>query len=66
MVSDVIEEPYVLPGGGAPEMEVAKVVRQFAAKVSGREQYAVEAFANAVEVIPKTLAENAASMQLTY
>ncbi len=41
-------------------MEVAKVVRQFAAKVGGREQYAVEAFANAVEVIPKTLAENAA------
>ncbi len=66
VVSDVIEEPYVLPGGGAPEMEVAKVVRQFAAKVGGREQYAVEAFANAVEVIPKTLAENAASMQLTY
>ncbi|MCG2892652.1 MAG: TCP-1/cpn60 chaperonin family protein [Vulcanisaeta sp.] len=59
VVSDVIEEPYVLPGGGASEMEVAKVVRQFASKVSGREQYAVEAFANAVEVIPKTLAENA-------
>jgi len=59
VVSDVIEEPYVLPGGGAPEMEVAKVVRQYASKVSGREQYAIEAFANAVETIPKTLAENA-------
>jgi thermosome subunit len=59
VVSDVIEEPYIVPGGGAAEMEVAKVVRQYASKVSGREQYAVESFASAIETIPKTLAENA-------
>ncbi len=59
VVADVVEEPYVLPGAGASEMEVAKAVRQYAAKVGGREQYAIEAFANAIEVIPKTLAENA-------
>ncbi len=59
VVADVIEEPYIVPGGGAVEMEAAKVARQLAMKVGGREQYALEAFANAMEVIPKTLAENA-------
>ncbi len=59
VVSDVIEDPYIVPGGGAAEMEVAKVVRQYASKVSGREQYAVESFASAIETVPKTLAENA-------
>jgi len=58
VVADVIEEPCILPGGGAPEAEIAKVLRDYAAKVGGREQLAIEAFANAVEVIPKTLAEN--------
>ncbi|ABW00881.1 thermosome subunit beta [Caldivirga maquilingensis] len=59
VVSDVIENPFIVPGGGAPEIEAAKAVRQLAAKVSGREQYAIEAFANALEAVPKTLAENA-------
>jgi len=59
VVADVIKEPYVLPGGGAPEEEVAKELREYAATVGGREQLAIEAFANAVEVIPRTLAENA-------
>jgi len=58
-VADVVEEPYVLPGGGAPEVEAAKVVRDAATKVGGREQYAIEAFANALEAIPKALSENA-------
>ncbi|HDD63736.1 MAG TPA: thermosome subunit [Thermoprotei archaeon] len=58
VVADVIEEPCILPGGGAPEAEIAKVLRDYAAKVGGREQLAIEAFANAVEVTPKTLAEN--------
>jgi chaperonin GroEL (HSP60 family) len=40
-------------------MEVAKEVRSYARKVGGREQLAIEAFADALEVIPKTLAENA-------
>jgi thermosome len=45
-------------GGGAPEVELAKGLRDFAGSLSGREQLAVDAFAEAVEVIPRTLAEN--------
>jgi thermosome len=59
VVSDVIENNKIVAGGGAVEVEVAKDLRNYATKVGGREQLAVEAFANAVEVIPKTLAENA-------
>jgi thermosome len=59
VVSDVIENNKIVAGGGAVEVEVAKELRSFATKVGGREQLAVEAFADAVEVIPKTLAENA-------
>jgi len=49
----------VLPGAGAPAMAVACGVREYAASVEGREQLAVEAFADAVETLPRTLAENA-------
>ncbi|MGC8994288.1 MAG: thermosome subunit beta, partial [Pyrobaculum sp.] len=59
VVADVVEDPYILPAGGAAEIEAAKAVRAFATKVGGREQYAVEAFARALEAIPKALAENA-------
>jgi len=59
VVSDVIENNRVVPGGGAVEIEIAKELRKYATKVGGREQLAVEAFADAVEVIPRTLAENA-------
>ncbi len=59
VVSDVIETNKVVPGGGAVEVEIAKEVRRYATKVGGREQLAIEAFANAVEIVPKTLAENA-------
>lgn len=59
VVSDVIENNKIVAGGGAVEVEIAKELRGFATKVGGREQLAVEAFADAVEVIPKTLAENA-------
>jgi chaperonin GroEL (HSP60 family) len=59
VVSDVIENNKIVAGGGAVEVEIAKELRNFATKVGGREQLAVEAFAVAVEVIPKTLAENA-------
>jgi len=48
-----------LPGGGATEIELARDVRSTATGVSGREQLAVEAFADAVETVPRTLAENA-------
>ncbi|MHC1579313.1 MAG: TCP-1/cpn60 chaperonin family protein, partial [Candidatus Alkanophagales archaeon] len=46
-------------GGGAPETEVALRLREYAATVGGREQLAIEAFARAVEIIPRSLAENA-------
>lgn len=46
-------------GAGAPEMELSKGLRKFANSLSGREQLAVLAFAEAIEVIPRTLAENA-------
>ena len=49
----------VLPGGGAPEVALAAALRDFAEGVEGREQLAVEAFADALEVVPRTLAQNA-------
>ena len=59
VVSDVIENNKIVAGGGAVEIEVAKELRRYATKVGGREQLAVEAFADAMEVIPRALAENA-------
>ncbi len=59
VVSDVVENNRIVAGGGAVEIEIAKELRKYATKVGGREQLAVEAFADAVEVIPRTLAENA-------
>ncbi|MEM3577885.1 MAG: thermosome subunit beta [Candidatus Bathyarchaeia archaeon] len=59
VVSDVIENNKIVAGGGAVEIEIAKELRDYATKVGGREQLAIEAFADAIEIIPKTLAENA-------
>ncbi|MGQ9538052.1 MAG: thermosome subunit beta [Candidatus Bathycorpusculaceae bacterium] len=59
VVRNAIEDGKIVPGGGAPEAEVAKQLRNYAVKVGGREQLAIEAFADAVESIPLTLAENA-------
>jgi len=59
VVSDVVENSKIVAGGGAVEIEVAKELRKYATKVGGREQLAVEAFADAMEVIPRALAENA-------
>jgi len=49
----------VVAGAGAPEAELSRKIREFANSLSGREQLAVQAFADSVEVIPRTLAENA-------
>ncbi len=49
----------VVAGAGAPEMELSKGLKKFANSLSGREQLAVQKFAEAVEIIPRTLAENA-------
>jgi len=59
VVSDVIEYNKIVPGGGAIESEVARKLRSYATEVGGREQLAIEAFAESLEIIPKTLAENA-------
>lgn len=58
-VAAAIKVGKVVAGAGAPEMEVAKELRKFADSLSGREQLAVLAFAESLEVIPRTLAENA-------
>ena len=59
VISDVVEDSKIVAGGGAVEVEVAKELRKYATKVGGREQLAIEAFADAIEIIPRTLAENA-------
>lgn len=59
VVRNAIEDGKIVAGGGAPEAEISRQLRKYANKVGGREQLAIEAFADAVEVIPMTLAENA-------
>jgi thermosome len=59
VVSDVIENNRIVPGGGAIEAELSKEIREYAGQVGGREQLAIEAFADSLEVVPRTLAENA-------
>ncbi|MBP2030210.1 thermosome [Methanohalophilus levihalophilus] len=59
VVAVAIEDEKLVAGGGAPEVEVALQLQDYAASLSGREQLAVKAFAEALEVIPRTLAENA-------
>ncbi|MFP4632660.1 MAG: thermosome subunit alpha [Halobacteriota archaeon] len=59
VVRVTVQDGEILPGGGAPEIQVALALRDFADSVEGREQLAVESFADAVEIIPRTLAENA-------
>jgi len=59
VVADVIEKNKIVAGGGAVEAEIAKELRKYASKVGGREQLAITAFADAMEVIPKALADNA-------
>ncbi len=59
VVADVFEKNKIVVGGGAVETEVAKRLREYAIQIGGREQLAVEAFAESLETIPKTLAENA-------
>jgi chaperonin GroEL (HSP60 family) len=54
----LLEEPYLLPGGGATHIALARRIRRHAEGIPGREQLAAEGFADALEVIPRTLAEN--------
>ncbi|WP_210409219.1 thermosome subunit alpha [Methanococcoides sp. NM1] len=59
VVAVAIEDEQLVAGGGATEVEVALRLNEYAATLSGREQLAVKAFAEALEIIPRTLAENA-------
>jgi archaeal chaperonin len=59
VVKDLLEEPKIVAGGSAPELEVAGVLRKYAQTMPGREQLAVSVFADALESIAVTLAENA-------
>jgi thermosome len=59
VVTAAVETGEVVPGAGATEIAVADRVRREAAGIEGRQQLAVEAFADAVDIVPRTLAENA-------
>lgn len=59
VVASTVEDDKVVAGGGAPEIAMAKKLKDYADSISGREQLAVNAFAEALEIVPKTLAENA-------
>jgi chaperonin GroEL (HSP60 family) len=59
VVRNAVQDKKIVAGGGAPEMEVAKGLREYAGTIGGREQIAIEIFADALETIPKTLGENA-------
>ena len=58
VVRNAIEDHKIVAGGGAPEAETAKQLRDYALQVGGREQLAIEAYAEALEAIPLTIAEN--------
>ena len=64
VVGVAVEDKMLVPGGGAPEVELALKLRAYASTVGGREQLAIESFADAMEIIPKTLAENAGLDQI--
>jgi thermosome len=58
VVKSVYEDGTIVPGGGASEIEVAQALRKYAASVEGREQLAIGAFADAIEELPKAIADN--------
>nr|O24732.1 RecName: Full=Thermosome subunit beta; AltName: Full=Chaperonin subunit beta; AltName: Full=Thermosome subunit 2 [Thermococcus sp. KS-8]BAA22210.1 chaperonin beta subunit [Thermococcus sp. KS-8] len=59
VVKDIVEDGKIVAAGGAPEIELAISVDEYAKEVGGKEQLAIEAFAEALKVIPRTLAGNA-------
>ena len=59
VVAVALEDGKYVAGGGAAEIELALKLRDYAASIGGREQLAIQAFADAVEVVPRALAENA-------
>ena len=59
VLRNVLRKPKIVPGGGAVEVELALRLRKYAAQVGGKEQLAIEAFAESLEEIPMILAESA-------
>jgi chaperonin GroEL (HSP60 family) len=59
VIRDVIQEPKIVAGGGAPELEMARVLKNYAETLPGREPLAVKAYADALESVALTLTENA-------
>jgi archaeal chaperonin len=59
VVKDVIEKPAIVAGGGAPEEFLASSLKDWADRFEGREQLAIKKYAEALEIIPLTIAENA-------
>ncbi len=64
VVGAVLEDRKIVAGGGACEIELARQLRLFSKEIQGREQLAVRAFADALEVVPQALAENAGLDQI--
>ncbi len=58
-LSSAVEQGKYVSGGGAIEVDAANALRQYSSEVGGREQLAIQAFADALEIVPKTLAESA-------
>lgn len=59
IVRRAIKAEHIVPGGGAIDLEVSKLLRDYANTIPTKERFAVMAFAKSLEVIPRTLAENA-------
>ena len=59
VISTAVKEGKITAGGGSAAVEISRGLKDYASTVGGREQMAIEEFANAIEVVPRTLAENA-------
>jgi thermosome len=59
VIKDIIQEPKIVAGGSAPELEMSRTLKNYAKTLPGREQLAVKAYAESLEIIATTLAENA-------
>ena len=59
VIEDILEEPKVVAGGSAPELEMARALKMYAETLPGREQIAVKIFAEALEAVAITLTDNA-------
>ncbi|CCI44365.1 hypothetical protein ABG067_001635 [Albugo candida] len=59
VVRSLVKKRFLICGGGAPEIEIAQKLAQYANTLQGAASYCIQAFANSMEIIPYTLAENA-------